>query len=57
VLGNGGGLFSAPPAACAGCKFPTIVADQIDPHFIAATVDSLYWSTWGTNPAIHRFVK
>jgi hypothetical protein len=57
VLGNGGGLFAAPPAACAGCKFPALVPDQIDPHFIAVTADSLYWSTWGTNPAIHRLAK
>ena len=59
TLGLDGGIFKAPPDAAApdAGRFPPIVAGQSDPHFVTVGVDNIYWTDWGSQPAIERIAK
>ena len=57
VGGNGGGIFATPPDAGGAGPITRIVGGQADPHFVAVTTDNIYWTTWGTSPAVNRIAK
>ena len=55
VLGPSGAIYRAPPAV--GGQGTVVVDGQADPHFVAVTAENVYWTTWGSYPAVHRLAK
>jgi hypothetical protein len=57
TLGVAGGIFMAPLGARDADAGALFVGGQADPHFVAVTADNVYWTTWGTRPAVHRLAR